>query len=72
LYVFLKDPLVRRFGQEWYDELCAVAVAVAGLAVLGAVGHVLVEALAYADGLMPTCCLKYLPRKLWLGKCSSS
>ena len=25
LYVFLKDPLVRRFGQEWYDELCAVA-----------------------------------------------
>lgn len=25
LYVFLKDPLVRRFGQAWYDELCAVA-----------------------------------------------
>lgn len=25
LYVFLKAPLVRRFGQEWYDELCAVA-----------------------------------------------
>lgn len=25
LYVFLADPLVRRFGQEWYDELCAVA-----------------------------------------------
>ncbi len=25
LYVFLKDPLVRRFGQEWYNELCAVA-----------------------------------------------
>ncbi len=25
LYVFLKEPLVRRFGQEWYDELCAIA-----------------------------------------------
>lgn len=24
-YQFLKDPLVRRFGQEWYDELCLVA-----------------------------------------------
>ena len=22
LYVFLRSPLVRRFGQEWYDELC--------------------------------------------------
>lgn len=21
LYVYLKEPLVRRFGQEWYDEL---------------------------------------------------
>lgn len=21
-YVFLKDPLIARFGQEWYDELC--------------------------------------------------
>ncbi len=25
LYQFLKDPLVRRFGQAWYDELCEVA-----------------------------------------------
>jgi len=25
LYRFLKGPLVRRFGQDWYDELCAVA-----------------------------------------------
>ena len=25
LYVFLKKPLVRRFGQAWYDELCQVA-----------------------------------------------
>ena len=25
VYQFLKDPLVRRFGQAWYDELCAVA-----------------------------------------------
>lgn len=25
LYVFLREPLVRRFGQEWYDELCAAA-----------------------------------------------
>lgn len=24
-YQFLKEPLVRRFGQEWYDELCTVA-----------------------------------------------
>ena len=22
LYQFLREPLVRRFGQEWYDELC--------------------------------------------------
>ena len=21
LYVYLKEPLIRRFGQEWYDEL---------------------------------------------------
>jgi hypothetical protein len=21
----LKEPLIRRFGQEWYDELCEVA-----------------------------------------------
>ncbi|HEY9550719.1 MAG TPA: DUF3109 family protein [Prevotella sp.] len=25
LYKFLKAPLIRRFGQEWYDELCQVA-----------------------------------------------
>ena len=25
VYQFLRGPLVRRFGQEWYDELCAVA-----------------------------------------------
>lgn len=22
LYQFLKEPLIRRFGKEWYDELC--------------------------------------------------
>lgn len=25
VYQFLEGPLVRRFGQSWYDELCAVA-----------------------------------------------
>lgn len=25
VYRFLKEPLTRRFGQEWYDELCTVA-----------------------------------------------
>ncbi len=25
LYQFLCEPLIRRFGQEWYDELCEVA-----------------------------------------------
>ncbi len=25
VYLFLKDPLTRRFGEEWYQELCAVA-----------------------------------------------
>ena len=25
VYKFLEGPLVRRFGQEWYDELCNVA-----------------------------------------------
>lgn len=25
VYEFLKEPLIRRFGQEWYEELCAVA-----------------------------------------------
>lgn len=24
-YEFLKEPLTRRFGKEWYDELCLVA-----------------------------------------------
>jgi hypothetical protein len=26
-YQFLKDPLTRRFGKEWYDELCLAAEA---------------------------------------------
>ena len=25
IYQFLKDPLIRRFGEAWYNELCAVA-----------------------------------------------
>ena len=25
VYQFLKEPLIRRFGKDWYDELCAVA-----------------------------------------------
>ena len=25
VYKFLREPLVRRFGQAWYDELCALA-----------------------------------------------
>lgn len=25
VYKFLRGPLVRRFGQEWYDELCLIA-----------------------------------------------
>lgn len=25
LYRFLREPLIRRFGSEWYDELCAAA-----------------------------------------------
>lgn len=25
IYKFLKEPLIRRFGQEWYDECCIVA-----------------------------------------------
>lgn len=24
-YQFLREPLIARFGQEWYDELCATA-----------------------------------------------
>ena len=25
VYQFLKEPLIRRFGEAWYEELCAVA-----------------------------------------------
>ena len=25
VYVFLKEPLIRRFGEDWYQELCEVA-----------------------------------------------
>jgi Protein of unknown function (DUF3109). len=25
VYQFLREPLIRRFGEEWYDELCEVA-----------------------------------------------
>ena len=25
VYRFLKEPLIRRFGEAWYEELCAVA-----------------------------------------------
>jgi hypothetical protein len=25
VYKFLKEPLIRRFGEEWYQELCEVA-----------------------------------------------
>lgn len=25
IYQFLKEPLIRRFGEEWYNELCLVA-----------------------------------------------
>ena len=25
VYEFLREPLIRRFGSEWYDELCGVA-----------------------------------------------
>ena len=25
VYQFLRSPLVRMFGQEWYDELCEAA-----------------------------------------------
>ena len=30
LYHFLEGPLTRRFGQEWYEELCAVATQLLG------------------------------------------
>lgn len=32
VYKFLAEPLVRRFGQEWYDELCEVARQLCGRA----------------------------------------
>ncbi|KXB44127.1 hypothetical protein HMPREF1870_01204, partial [Bacteroidales bacterium KA00344] len=25
VYMFLKEPLIRRFGAEWYDDLCGIA-----------------------------------------------
>ena len=25
VYQFLKEPLIARFGQDWYDELCLAA-----------------------------------------------
>ena len=25
LYEFLREPLIRRFGGEWYDKLCTIA-----------------------------------------------
>ncbi|MBQ6205165.1 MAG: DUF3109 family protein [Prevotella sp.] len=31
VYKFLKDPLVRRFGQEWYDELETIAEVLASV-----------------------------------------
>lgn len=32
VYRFLEAPLVRRFGQAWYDELCAAAEQITGKA----------------------------------------
>ena len=34
LYVFLKEPLIRRFGAEWYDELCGIATQLKGQGLL--------------------------------------
>lgn len=31
VYVFLKEPLIRRFGADWYQELCDVAVSCADI-----------------------------------------
>jgi Protein of unknown function (DUF3109). len=25
IYQFLKEPLIRKFGEEWYEQLCAIA-----------------------------------------------
>jgi hypothetical protein len=30
LYVFLKEPLIRKYGEEWYRQLCIAAKAVGG------------------------------------------
>ena len=27
VYQFLKEPLIRKFGEQWYNELCATATA---------------------------------------------
>jgi len=32
LYVFLKEPLIRKFGVEWYDQLCLAAKELSPLA----------------------------------------
>lgn len=32
IYKFLREPLVRRFGTEWYEELCSVAEQLAQMA----------------------------------------
>ena len=42
LYQFLREPLIRRFGEEWYHELLEMV----------------------DEGGIPTCSLKYLPKKL--------
>ena len=26
LYIFLKEPLIRKYGAEWYEDLCIAAV----------------------------------------------
>ena len=31
VYRFLKEPLIRRFGEEWYEELCEVAALYEGI-----------------------------------------
>jgi len=25
IYRFLREPLIRKFGQDWYDQLCEAA-----------------------------------------------
>ena len=34
VYRFLKEPLIRRFGEAWYEELCAVAEQLSNLSPL--------------------------------------